>query len=89
LNEWRVQEAKNKTRKAKEQMMHTPQQIYDCAIFELTIRGFDIQSGWRGAYEMQREYMRRDLLTARSQATVPKNGAFGVKVIFAENKNYL
>jgi hypothetical protein len=34
LNERRVQEAKNKTRKAKEQTMHTPQQIYDCAIFD-------------------------------------------------------
>jgi hypothetical protein len=33
LNERRAQEAKNKTRKAKEQMMHNPQQIYDCAIF--------------------------------------------------------
>jgi hypothetical protein len=32
LNEKRSQEAKNKTRNAKEQTMHTPQQIYDCAI---------------------------------------------------------
>jgi hypothetical protein len=51
LNEWRTQEAKNKTRKAKEQTMHTPQQMYDCAIFELAILAFDIQSGWRDAYE--------------------------------------
>jgi hypothetical protein len=41
--------------------MHTPQQIYDCAIFELAIRAFDIQSGWRDSYERQRKYMRRDL----------------------------
>jgi hypothetical protein len=61
LNERRSQEAKNKTRKAKEQTMHNPQQIYDCAIFELAIRAFDIQSGWRDAYERQKEYMRRDL----------------------------
>jgi hypothetical protein len=59
LNERCAQEAKNKTRKAKEQTMHTPQQIYDCAIFELAIRAFDIQSGWRDAYERQREYTRR------------------------------
>jgi hypothetical protein len=38
LNERCAQEAKNNTRKAKEQTMHTPQQIYDCAIFESTIR---------------------------------------------------
>jgi hypothetical protein len=45
LNERRTQEeAKNKTRKAKDQAMYTPQQIYDCAIFELAIRAFDIQS---------------------------------------------
>jgi hypothetical protein len=62
LDERRAQEAKNKTRKAKEQTMHTPQQMYDCAIFELAIRAFDIQSGWRDAYERQREYnMRRDI----------------------------
>jgi hypothetical protein len=41
--------------------MHTPNQIYDCAIFEFAIRAFDIQSGWRDAYERQREYMRRDI----------------------------
>jgi hypothetical protein len=43
----------------KEQKEYSPQQIYDCAIFELAIRAFDIQSGWRDAYERQREYMRR------------------------------
>jgi hypothetical protein len=61
LSERRSQEAKNRIRKAKEQTMHTPQQIYDCAIFELAIRAFDIQSVWRDACERQREYMRRDL----------------------------
>jgi hypothetical protein len=45
--------------------MHTPNQIYDCAIFELAIRVFDIQSGWRDAYERQREYMRRDLFMGK------------------------
>jgi hypothetical protein len=45
LNEQRAQEAKNKMYKAKEQTMHTSQKIYDCAIFELAIRDFDIQSG--------------------------------------------
>jgi hypothetical protein len=54
LNERRAHEAKKKARKVKDQKMHTPQQIYDCAIFELAIRAFDIQSGWRDAYERQR-----------------------------------
>jgi hypothetical protein len=45
--------------------MYTPQQIYDCAIFELAIRTFDIQSGWRDAYERQREYMRRDIFMGK------------------------
>jgi hypothetical protein len=61
LNERQAQETKNKTRKAKEKTEYTPQQIYDCAIFELAICAFDIKSGWRGAYERQREYMRRDI----------------------------
>jgi hypothetical protein len=65
LSERRSQEAKNRIRKVKEQTMHTPQQIYDCAIFELAIRAFDIQSGWRDAYERQREYMRRDLFMGK------------------------
>jgi hypothetical protein len=65
LNEQRAKEAKNKTRKAKEQAMHTPQQIHDCAIFELAICAFDIQSGWRDAYERHREYMRRDLFMGK------------------------
>jgi hypothetical protein len=31
----------------------------------LSIRAFDIQSGWRYAYERQREYMRRDLFMGK------------------------
>jgi hypothetical protein len=61
LNEKRSQEAKNRIPKTKTQTEHTPSQIYDFAIFELAIRATDIQSGWRGAYERQREYTRRDL----------------------------
>jgi hypothetical protein len=45
LSERRSQEAKNRIRKAKDQTMHTPNQIYDCAIFELASRAIDIQSG--------------------------------------------
>jgi hypothetical protein len=59
------QKTKNKTRKAKDQTEYTSQQIYDCAVFELAIRAFDIQSGWRDAYERQREYMRRYLLMGK------------------------
>jgi hypothetical protein len=65
LNEKRSQEAKNRIRKAKTIIEHTPNQIYDFAIFELAIRAFDIQSGWRDAYERQREYMRRDLFMGK------------------------
>jgi hypothetical protein len=50
---------------AKLQTEHTPNQIYDYAIFELAIRAFDIQSGWRDAYDRQREYMRRDLFMGK------------------------
>jgi hypothetical protein len=65
LNERRSQETKNRIRKAKDQTLHTPNQIYDYAIFELAIRTFDIQSGWRDSYERQREYMRRDLFMGK------------------------
>jgi hypothetical protein len=65
LSERRAQDTKNKTRKAKEQTECTPQQIYDCAIFELAIRAFNIQSGWRDAFETQREYMRRDIFMGK------------------------
>jgi hypothetical protein len=65
LNEKRSQEAKNIIRKAKTQTEHSPNQIYDYAIFELTIHAFDIQSGRRYAYERQIEYMRRDLFLGK------------------------
>jgi hypothetical protein len=65
LMERSSQEAKNRIRKAKEQRLHTPNQIYDYAIFELAIRVFDIQSGWRDAFERQREYMRRYLFMGK------------------------
>jgi hypothetical protein len=55
------QDVKNKTHKVNEQTEYSQQQIYDCAIFELAIHAFIIQSGWRDAYERQREYMRRDI----------------------------
>jgi hypothetical protein len=65
LNDKRSQEAKNKVRKFKTLVEHTPKQIYDFATLELSIRAFDIQSGWRDAYERQREYMRRDLFMGK------------------------
>jgi hypothetical protein len=65
LNEKRSQEVKNRIRKAKTQTEHTPSKIYDFAIFELAIRAFDFQSGWRDAYERQREYTRRDLFMGK------------------------
>jgi hypothetical protein len=46
LNEKRSQESKNRVRKSKTIAEHTPKQIYDFAIFELSIRAFDTQSGW-------------------------------------------
>jgi hypothetical protein len=65
INEKRSKEANNWVRKSKTIAEHTPKQIYDFAIFELSIRAFDIQSGWSDAYERQREYMRRDLFMGR------------------------
>jgi hypothetical protein len=52
-------------RKAQEQTEYTPQQIYDCAIFELAIHAFDIPIGLRDAYERQHEYMRRDIFMGK------------------------
>jgi hypothetical protein len=60
LSEKRSQEAKNRIRKTK-----IPKPIYYFAIFELSIRAFDIQSGWRDAYERQTEYTRRDLFMGK------------------------
>jgi hypothetical protein len=47
VNERRAQMANNKIRAAKNQTELNEQQIHDYAIFELAIRAFDIQSGWR------------------------------------------
>jgi hypothetical protein len=65
LHEKRSQVANNRVRKAKTKTEHTPSQIYDFSIFELAIRAFDIQSGWRDAYERHREYMRRYLFMGK------------------------
>jgi hypothetical protein len=65
LTERGSQESKNRVCKAKDQTLHTPNKIYDYAIFELAISAFDIQSGWRDSYERQREYMRRDILMGK------------------------
>jgi hypothetical protein len=46
LNEKRSQEAKNRVLKSKTITEHTPKQFFDFAIFELSIRAFDTQSGW-------------------------------------------
>jgi hypothetical protein len=46
LNEKRSQEARKRVRKSKTIAEHTPKQIYDFSIFELSIRAFDTQSGW-------------------------------------------
>jgi hypothetical protein len=59
------QKTKRARLKEKEQTMYSPTQIYDCAIFELPIRAFDIKSGWRDAYERHREYMRRDIFMGK------------------------
>jgi hypothetical protein len=34
-------------------------------MFELAIRAFDIQIGWRDAYERKREYTRRDIFMGK------------------------
>jgi hypothetical protein len=65
LSERWAQDIKKKTRKEKDQKEYNPQHIYDCAIFQFEIRAFDIQSGWRDAYERQREYMRRDIFMGK------------------------
>jgi hypothetical protein len=65
VNERRTNIAKNKICVVKKQTDLAEQQIHDYAIFELVIRAFDIQSGWRGAFERHREYTRRDLFTGK------------------------
>jgi hypothetical protein len=62
VNERRAQISKNKICVAKNQTeLNEQEQIHDYAICELAIRAFDIQSGWRDAFERQHEYTRRDL----------------------------
>jgi ribosomal protein L15 len=65
INEKRSQDANNRVRKANTLTEHTPNQTFDFALFQLPIRAFDIQSGWRDAYERQQEYMRRDIFMGR------------------------
>jgi hypothetical protein len=55
VNKRRTQIAKNNICVVKKQMELTEQQIHDYAICELAIRAFEIQSGWRDAFERQRE----------------------------------
>jgi hypothetical protein len=55
VTEIRAQEVKNKTRLAKKATELTPQQLYDCAIFELLTHAFDTHSGCRDAFEWQHE----------------------------------
>jgi hypothetical protein len=57
-----TQKTKHARPRSKQSTLH---KIYDCAIFELAIRAFDIQSGWRDAFERQREYTRRDLFMGK------------------------
>jgi hypothetical protein len=65
INEKRSRDANDRVRKAKTLTEHTPKQIFDFALFELSIRAFDIKSGWHDAYERQRENMRRDIIMGR------------------------
>jgi hypothetical protein len=65
VNERRAQKAKNKINAAKNQTEMNKQQIHDNAIFELAIRAFDIQSGWRDDFDRQRKYTRRDLFMGK------------------------
>jgi hypothetical protein len=65
VNERRAQMSKNKIRAAKNQTERNEQYIHDYAIFELAIRASDIQSGWRDAFEHQRDCMRRDLFMGK------------------------
>jgi hypothetical protein len=55
VNERRAHMAKNKIRAANNQNELNEQHIHDYEIFELDIRAFDIQIGWRDAFERQRE----------------------------------
>jgi hypothetical protein len=68
VKERRAQEFKNKTRLAKGTTELTGHHIYDYAIFELEIRTFDAQSGWRDAIERQRHSMMRDIFMGKLNA---------------------
>jgi hypothetical protein len=57
--------AKNKIRASNNQNELSEKQIHDYATFELATRYFDIQSGWRDAFEREREYTRTDLFMGR------------------------
>jgi hypothetical protein len=57
-------------------------QIYDSVIFELAICAFDTRSGWRHAFERQREYPRSDLFIGKLN---PEN----FSQILQEMKRYL
>jgi hypothetical protein len=65
VNERRTKCAKNKIRVVNNQTELNVQHIYDYTIFELAIRDFDIQSGWRDAFDCQRKYTRRDFFMGK------------------------
>jgi hypothetical protein len=65
VKERRAQEVNNKACLTKNKTELTPQQMYNYAIFELGIRAFHTQSGWRDAFEHQRKYTRRELLMGK------------------------
>jgi hypothetical protein len=65
VNERRAQISKNKIHVTHNQMELNEQQIHDYAIFELAIRAFDIQSGWRDDFEHHCEFMRRDIFMGK------------------------
>jgi hypothetical protein len=69
--------SKNKTRKVNDQNEYTPQQVYVCAIFGLAIHTFDIQIGWRDAFERQYENTRRDLFMGKLN---PENSVKDCKI---------
>jgi hypothetical protein len=82
LTEIRTPKAKNKICKEELQTEHTPNQIYDYAIFELASRSFDIQSGWRDAYERQKEYTRRYLFMRKLNSEKIQSNTARPKQVF-------
>jgi hypothetical protein len=65
VNKRRAQEVKKKIRLVKGTTELTAHQIYDYAIFKLSISASYTQSGWRETCERQRKYMRRDLFMGK------------------------